>query len=76
MCNEQARNAELDADFPLHVLPQRNLGVSFHEALRLEDWAADCAQDHVFDAFYVAAPLRIARGTGAPMNPIVIKLGW
>jgi hypothetical protein len=30
----------------------------------------------VFDAFYVAAPLRIARGTGAPMNPIVIKLGW
>jgi hypothetical protein len=76
MCNEQARNSELDADFPLHVLPQRNLGVSFHEALWLEDWAADCAQDHVFDAFYVAAPLRIARGTGAPMNPIVIKLGW
>jgi len=29
MCNEQARNAELDADFPLHVLLQRNLGVSF-----------------------------------------------
>jgi hypothetical protein len=54
----------------------RNLGVSVHEALWLEDWAADCAQDHVFDAFYVAAPLRIARGTGAPMNPIVIKLGW
>ena len=29
MCNEQAHNAELDADFPLHVLLQRNLGVSF-----------------------------------------------
>jgi kynurenine formamidase len=36
---------------------------------------ADCARDRVFDAFYVAAPLRIARGTGSPMNPIVIKLG-
>jgi hypothetical protein len=57
----------------MHVLLQRNLGVSFHEALWLEDWAADCAQDQVFDAFYVAAPLRIARGTGSPMNPIVIK---
>jgi kynurenine formamidase len=75
MCNEQAHNAALDADFPLHVFLLRNLGVSFHEALWLEDWAADCAQDQVFDAFYVAAPLRIARGTGAPMNPIVIKLG-
>jgi len=61
MCNEQAHNAELDADFPLHVLLQRNLGVSFHEALWLEDWAADCARDKIFDAFCVAAPLRIAR---------------
>ena len=61
MCNEQAHNAELDADFPLHVLLQRNLGVSFHETLWLEDWAADCARDKIFDAFYVAAPLRIAR---------------
>jgi hypothetical protein len=24
----------------------------------------------------VAAPLRIARGAGAPVNPIVITLGW
>jgi hypothetical protein len=62
--------------FPLHVLLQRKLGVSFHEALWLEDWAADCARDEIFDAFYVTAPLRIARGSGAPMNPIVIKLGW
>jgi hypothetical protein len=75
MCNEQAHNAELDVGFPLHVLLQRNLGVSFHEALWLEDWAADCAQDQVFDAFYVAAPLHIAQGSGGPMNPIVIKLG-
>jgi hypothetical protein len=42
----------------------------------LEDWAADCAREQIFDAFYVAAPLRIARGTGAPVSPIVITLGW
>jgi kynurenine formamidase len=73
LCNEQAHSATIDAVFPLHVLLQRNLGVLFHEALWLEDWADDCAADQVYDAFYVAAPLRLVGGSGAPMNPIVIK---
>jgi hypothetical protein len=61
------------ADFPLHILLQRNLGITFHEALWLEEWANDCAADRVYSAFYVAAPLNLVRGSGAPMNPIVIK---
>jgi kynurenine formamidase len=73
LCNEQAHSGTLGWGFPLHVLLQRNLGVVFHEALWLEDWAADCATDRVFDAFYVAAPIRLARASGAPTNPIVIK---
>lgn len=73
LCNEQWHSSTLAADFPLHVLLQRNLGITFHEALWLEDWAADCDQDGTYDAFYVAAPLNIVRGSGAPMNPIVIK---
>jgi hypothetical protein len=40
-----------------------------------KDWGRWGEQDQVFDAFYVAAPLHIAQGTGGPMNPIVIKLG-
>jgi kynurenine formamidase len=73
LCNEQLYCADIDTSFPLHILLQRNLGITFHEALWLEDWAADCAADGVWDAFYVAAPLRINRGSGAPMNPVVIK---
>jgi kynurenine formamidase len=73
LCNEQAHSSLVDAHFPLHVTLQRNLGITFHEALWLEEWAEDCRQDGRYDAFYVAAPLRIVRGTGAPMNPIVIK---
>ncbi|WP_336629769.1 MULTISPECIES: cyclase family protein [unclassified Microbacterium] len=73
LCNEQAHSATVDAEFPLHVLLQRNLGVLFHEALWLEDWADDCAADGVYEAFYVAAPLRIRHASGGPMNPIVIK---
>lgn len=73
LCNEQPYSATVGAAFPMHVLLQRNLGISFHEALWLEDWADDCAADGVYDAFYIAAPLRLTGGTGAPMNPIAIK---
>jgi kynurenine formamidase len=73
LCNEQAHSSALDADFPLHVALQRNLGITFHEALWLEDWAEDCDDDGIYDAFYVAAPLRIVQGTAGPMNPLVIK---
>ncbi len=73
LCNEQQHAADIDAAFPLHVLLQRNLGIIFHEALWLEDWSTDCEQDGVYDAFYVAMPLNLVQGSGAPMNPIVIK---
>lgn len=73
LCNEQAHSSVVDAHFPLHVTLQRNLGITFHEALWLEEWAADCRADGRYEAFYVAAPLRIVGGTGAPMNPVVIK---
>lgn len=73
LSNEQAVSATLGVDYPLHVVLQRNLGVLFHEALWLEDWAADCADDGVDEAFYVAAPLRLRGGTGGPMNPVVVK---
>jgi kynurenine formamidase len=73
LCNERQHCGSMAADFPLHILLQRNLGITFHEALWLEDWANDCAGDRVYSAFYVAAPLRLVQGSGAPMNPIVIK---
>jgi kynurenine formamidase len=73
LCNEQKYCGGIDAEFPLHIFLLRNLGISFHEALWLEEWAADCAADRRFEAFYVAAPLRLVGATGAPMNPIVIK---
>lgn len=72
ICNEQAHNESMDAFFPLHVLLQRNLGVIFHEALWLDDWAEYCHEVQRYEGFYVAAPLRIVGGSGSPMNPIVI----
>jgi len=58
---------------PLHSALMRNLGVVFNEILWLEDLANECAADGKHDFFYTAAPLKIFRGTGAPVNPIAIK---
>ncbi|APR77420.1 Hypothetical protein A7982_02767 [Minicystis rosea] len=58
---------------PLHSALMRNLGVVFNEILWLEELAKECASDGRYSFFYTAAPLKVFRGTGAPVNPIVIK---
>jgi kynurenine formamidase len=51
----------------------RNLGVTFTEVAMLDDLANDCVEDGQWQFLYTAAPLKIVGGTGAPVNPIVIK---
>jgi len=58
---------------PFHKYIHRNLGIYFHEIYWLEDLAADCARDGVYEFFYVASPLKIKDGSGSPINPIAIK---
>jgi kynurenine formamidase len=58
---------------PLHNALMRNLGVTFTEIAQLDPLAADCAADGQWTFLYAAAPLKVAGGTGAPVNPIVVK---
>ncbi|HEU0103803.1 MAG TPA: cyclase family protein [Mycobacteriales bacterium] len=58
---------------PLHNALMRNLGVTLTEIAQLDPLAADCAEDGQYEFLYTAAPLKIVEGTGAPVNPIVIK---
>jgi kynurenine formamidase len=51
----------------------RNLGVTLTEIADLEQLAADCAEDGQYAFLYVAAPLKVAKGSGSPVNPVVIK---
>jgi kynurenine formamidase len=51
----------------------RNLGVTLTEIADLEQLADDCAEDGRYELFYAAAPLKVAQGSGSPVNPIVIK---
>ncbi|WP_254546858.1 cyclase family protein [Halomarina pelagica] len=63
----------LDVVNPLHPALITNLGMIVCEILYLQDLAAACAADGVYDFLYVAAPLNIEGGAGAPVNPVVVK---
>jgi len=73
LANEATRDPRTQIELPLHVLMIRNLGIIFNEMLWLESLAEDCARDKQYRFFYVASPLKICRGTGSPVNPIVMK---
>lgn len=57
----------------LHNALMRNLGVTFTEICDLEKLAADCAEDGRYSFLYVAAPLKVHRAAGSPVNPVAIK---
>ena len=57
----------------LHSALMRNLGVTLTEIADLEQLAADCAEDGRYAFLYVAAPLKVAKAAGTPVNPVVTK---
>jgi len=57
----------------LHNALMRNLGVTLTEIADLEQLAADSAEDKQYEGLYVAAPLKVAQGSGSPVNPVVLK---
>ena len=73
IANEVTVDPESGLILPLHSALMRNLGVIFNEILWLEDLAGACAADGQYKFFYTAAPLKVFRGTGAPVNPIAIR---
>ncbi len=58
---------------PLHCSLMRNLGVTLTEIAWLDDLAEACAADGRWTFMYTAAPLKLVQGTGAPVNPVVIR---
>ncbi len=73
IANEVTAEPETGVLLPLHSALMRNLGITLAEILLLDKLADDCAADGQWDFFYAAGPLKVYRGTGAPVNPVVIK---
>jgi kynurenine formamidase len=49
------------------------LGMNIGEFWYLEDLAADCAQDGVYEFMFTSAPLNVPGGVGSPPNALAIK---
>ncbi|HHY66205.1 MAG TPA: cyclase family protein [Alicyclobacillus sp.] len=73
IANETTVDPKTGVLLVLHNALMRNLGVLFNEILWLEDLAADCADDGQYAFLYAGSPLKVYRGTGAPVNPVAVK---
>lgn len=73
IANEVTKDPESGVALPLHCALMRNLGVVLTEICWLDDLADACADDGRWSFLYTAAPLKVTEGTGAPVNPIVIR---
>jgi kynurenine formamidase len=49
------------------------LGMNIGELWWLDDLAADCASDSVYEFFFTSAPLNVPGGVGSPPNALAIK---
>lgn len=58
---------------PFHMLAIRDMGLTLGEMFDLDELAADCAADGVWEFFFSAPPLKVAGGIGSPLNPLAIK---
>jgi kynurenine formamidase len=73
IANEVTFEPETGIVLPLHAALMRNLGLLFSEILWFEELAEDCASDGEWAFLYAAAPINVVGGTGAPVNPVVVK---
>ncbi len=73
IANEVTFDPNNGAALVLHNALMRNLGVTLTEIADLEKLADDCVADGQYAFFYAAAPLKVAQGSGSPVNPIVVK---
>lgn len=62
-----------DAFQPLHQVALPNMGLTLGEMFVLDELAADCASDGIYEFLLVAAPLPFTGAVGAPTNPQAIK---
>ena len=58
---------------PFHLVAIAYVGLLLGEILDLDELAEDCAEDGVYEFFFVAPPLPITGSVGSPMNPQAIK---
>jgi kynurenine formamidase len=70
--NDTAASAVDGVDFPVHVLAINAMGLPLIDYLQFEELMPLCEEAGRWAFLCVIAPLRLARGTGSPINPIAV----
>ncbi|WP_034263407.1 cyclase family protein [Actinospica robiniae] len=70
--NDVAPSGVEGVDFPVHVLAINALGLHMLDYLQFEELLPLLAEEGRWSFLCVVAPLRVANGTGSPVNPIAI----
>ena len=70
--NDTAPSTTEGVAFPIHVLAVNAMGIHLLDYLQLEDLARECAAAGRWEFLFTAAPLRLPRGTGSPLNPTAV----
>jgi kynurenine formamidase len=72
LANEATLEPRTGIALPLHAALMRNLGIGMTEVAWLDGLADTCRELGRWEFLYVAAALKVSRGTGAPTNPVAI----
>ena len=70
--NDTSPSAAEGVDFPVHVLALNAMGLHLLDWLQFDGLVPLCAEVGRWSFCCVIAPLRLAQGTGSPVNPIAI----
>jgi kynurenine formamidase len=58
---------------PFHQVVIRDMGLTLGEMFNLEELAADCAQDGVWEFLFCGQGLKVTGSVGSPVTPLVLK---
>ena len=58
---------------PVHLLCIRDVGLTLGEMFDLDELAAACARDGVWEFLFSAPPLKVTGGVGSPLNPLAVR---
>jgi kynurenine formamidase len=70
--NDTAPSTTDGVAFPIHVLAINAMGIHLLDYLQFADLVERCESEGRWEFLFVGAPLRIAGGTGSPLNPLAI----
>lgn len=59
--------------FSVHMVLIRDMGMTLGEILDLDELAADCEADGVWEFLLTAPPIKFTAAVGSPINPLAIK---